>query len=185
MSDRIQLIAMRLRDLRDISGMTVEEVAEKSGVEPEVYSEYEAGTRDFAFSTLINIADTLGVDIADLLTGESPRLSGYELTRKGKGLEFHRREAYHYEHLAYNFRNKKCEPFIVTVDCDGDKLYGKETHSHEGQEFNYVLEGVLKIDFNGNEVFLCTGDSIYYDSSIPHAMYGVEKACRFLAVVLK
>ena len=129
MSDRIQLIAMRLRDLRDISGMSVEEVAEKSGVDAEVYREYEAGTRDFSFSHLFNIAETLGVDISDLLTGESPRLRGYELTRKGKGLEFHRREAYHYEHLAYNFRDKKSEPFIVTVACDGDNLYGKDTHS--------------------------------------------------------
>ena len=107
------------------------------------------------------------------------------MTRKGKGLEFHRREAYHYEHLAYNFRNKKSEPFIVTVACDGDSLYGKDTHSHEGQEFDYVLEGTLKIDLGGNEVFLFPGDSIYYDSSIPHAMYGVEKDCRFIAVVLK
>ena len=185
MSDRIQIIAMRLRDLRDISGMSIEEVAEKSGVDAQVYREYESGTRDFSFSHLFNIAETLGVDISDLLTGESPRLRGYELTRKGKGLEFQRREAYHYEHLAYNFRDKKSEPFIVTVACDGDNLYGKETHAHEGQEFDYVLEGTLKIDLGGNEVVLFPGDSIYYDSSIPHAMYGVEKDCRFIAVVLK
>ena len=88
MSDRIQIIAMRLRDLRDISGMSAEEVAEKSGVDAQVYREYESGTRDFSFSHLFNIAETLGVDISDLLTGESPRLRGYELTRKGKGLEF-------------------------------------------------------------------------------------------------
>lgn len=185
MSDRIQIIAMRLRDLRDICGLTIEEVAERSGVDADIYREYEEGVRDFSFSHLFNIAETLGVDISDLLTGESPRLRGYELTRKGKGLEFHRREAYHYEHLAYNFRDKKSEPFIVTVACDGDNLYGKETHAHEGQEFDYVLEGTLKIDLGGNEVFLFPGDSIYYDSSIPHAMYGVEKDCRFIAVVIK
>ena len=185
MSDKIQLIAMRMRDLREISGMSAEEVAEKSGVNADVYKEYESGSRDFSFSHLFNIAETLGVDISDLLTGESPRLRGYELTRKGKGLEFHRREAYHYEHLAYNFRDKKSEPFIVTVACDGDNLYGKDTHSHEGQEFDYVLEGTLKIDLGGNEVFLFPGDSIYYDSSIPHAMYAVETDCRFIAVVIK
>ena len=77
MSDRIQIIAMRLRDLRDISGMSIEEVAEKSGVDAQVYREYESGTRDFSFSHLFNIAETLGVDISDLLTGESPRLRGY------------------------------------------------------------------------------------------------------------
>ena len=130
MSDKIQLIAMRMRDLREISGMSAEEVAEKSGVNADVYKEYESGSRDFSFSHLFNIAETLGVDISDLLTGESPRLqAAMSLTRKGKGLEFHRREAYHYEHLAYNFRDKKSEPFIVTVACDGDNLYGKDTRT--------------------------------------------------------
>ena len=80
MSDKIQLIAMRMRDLREISGMSAEEVAEKSGVNVDVYKEYESGSRDFSFSHLFNIAETLGVDISDLLTGESPRLRGYELT---------------------------------------------------------------------------------------------------------
>ena len=80
MSDKIQLIALRMRDLREISGMSAEEVAEKSGVNADVYKEYESGTRDFSFSHLFNIAETLGVDISDLLTGESPRLRGYELT---------------------------------------------------------------------------------------------------------
>lgn len=185
MSDKIQLVALRMRDLRDISGMTAEEVAEKSGVDVDIYKAYESGTRDFSFSHLFNIAETLGVDISDLLTGESPRLRGYELTRKGKGLEFERRKAYHYEHLAYNFRDKKSEPFIVTVAGDGNNLYGKDKHSHEGQEFDYVLEGMLKLDLGGNELYLNAGDSVYYDSSIPHAMYGVNGDCRFIAVVLK
>ena len=112
------------------------------------------------------------------------RLRGYELTRKGKGLEFHRREAYHYEHLAYNFRDKKAEPFIVTVEYDPTGA-PKTAHDHEGQEFDYVLTGHMKIVLAGNEVYLGPGDSIYYDSSIPHAMYAVETDCRFIAVVIK
>ena len=61
----------------------------------------------------------------------------------------------------------------------------KQAHSHEGQEFDYVLEGYLKIVLGGNELLLGPGDSLYYDSSLPHAMYAVETDCRFIAVVIK
>ena len=184
MSDQIKAVAWRIRDLREIVGMEQAEVAEKSGVPYEEYVAYEEGEKDFSFSHLFNIASTLGVDISDLLTGESPKLMGYILTRNGKGLAFDRRKAYHYQHLAYNFRDKKAEPFIVVVEYDG-KTEGKQAHAHDGQEFDYVLEGHMKIELGGNEVYLGPGDSIYYDSSLPHAMYAIEADARFIAVVIK
>lgn len=182
--NQIQLIALRIADLRDISGMTAEEVAHKSGVPVEDYIAYETGEKDFSFSHLFNIAETLGVDISDLLTGESPKLRGYVLTRSGKGLAFDRRKQYHYQHLAYNFAQKLAEPFIVTVEQDQPGVT-KQAHSHEGQEFNYVLDGILKLNLGGNELVLQPGDSIYYNSSLPHAMYAPEGDCRFIAVVIK
>ena len=182
--DQIQMIALRIADLRDILGMTQEEVAEKSGVPLADYAAYETGTKDFSFSHLFNIAETLGVDISDLLTGESPKLRGYVLTRSGQGLAFDRRKQYHYQHLAYNFSRKLAEPFIVTVEQDAPGAV-KQAHSHEGQEFDYVLEGYLKIVLGGNELLLGPGDSVYYDSSLPHAMYALEGDCRFIAVVVK
>ena len=62
---------------------------------------------------------------------------------------------------------------IVTVEYDPTGA-PKTAHDHEGQEFDYVLTGHMKIVLAGNEVYLGPGDSIYYDSSIPHAMYAVE-----------
>lgn len=182
--NQIELIALRIRDLRDINGMTPEEVAAKSGISLEDYQAYETGEKDFSFSHLFNIAETLQVDISDLLTGESPKLKGYVLTRKGQGLTFDRRKQYHYQHLAYNFANKLAEPFVVTVEQDEPGTV-KQAHSHEGQEFDMVLEGYLKLNLGGNEMVLSPGDSIYYDSSLPHAMYAVDGDCRFIAVVIK
>ena len=184
MNENIKAVAIRICDLREIMGYTQQEVAERSGVPLEDYVAYEAGERDFSFSHLFNIASTLGVDISDLLTGESPKLKGYILTRAGKGLAFDRRKAYHYEHLAYNFRDKLAEPFMVTVRENAPGTQ-KQAHSHEGQEFDYVLEGTLKIVLGGNELYLQPGDSLYYDSSLPHVMYAVEGDCRFIAVVIK
>lgn len=181
---QIQLIAQRIRELRDISGLETAQVAEKTGIDLDEYEAYETGTRDFSFSHLFNIAEALGVDISDLLTGESPKLHGYILTRAGQGLAFNRRQQYQYRHLAYNFRDKLSEPFIVTVGQDEPGAV-KQAHSHEGQEFDYVLEGTLKIVLGGNELYLKAGDSVYYDSSLPHVMYAMEGDCRFIAVVVK
>ncbi len=182
--NQIQMIAMRIRDLREILGLSEEEVAQKSGVPMEDYLAYESGEKDFSFSHLFNIAETLGVDISDLLTGESPKLRGYVLTRNGKGLAFERRKQYHYQHLAYNFSHKLAEPFIVTVEHDQPGVV-KQAHSHEGQELDYVLEGYLRIILGGNELLLAPGDSVYFDSALPHVMYAPEGDCRFLAVVMK
>lgn len=184
MSENIQAIAERICDLREISGLTQQQVADASGVPLEDYVEYEKGGRDFSFSHLYNIAKALGVDISDLLTGESPKLRGYVVTRSGKGLAFDRRKAYHYQHLAYNFRDKKAEPFLVTVEYDG-QTSGKTAHAHEGQEFDYLLKGRMLIELGGNPVYLEAGDSVYYDSSLPHAMYALDADAVFIAVVIK
>jgi transcriptional regulator with XRE-family HTH domain len=183
-SEQLGLIALRIKDLRDIAGLTAQQVADKTGISLEEYEAYENGTRDFSFSHLFNIAEALGVDISDLLTGESPKLHGYVLTRDGQGLKFNRREQYVYHHLAYNFRDKLAEPFIVTVAQDSPGVE-KQAHSHEGQEFDYVLEGQLKIILGGSELYLKAGDSIYYNSALPHVMYALEGDCRFIAVVVK
>ena len=182
--NQIQMIAQRIADLRDIVGLTQEETARRSQVPLEDYILYEKGEKDFSFSHLFNIAETLGVDISDLLTGESPKLRGYILTRSGKGLAFDRRKQYHYQHLAYNFSNKLAEPFIVTVEKDSPDVV-KQAHSHEGHEFDYVLESYLRIILGGHELLLAPGDSVYYDSSLPHVMYAPEGDCRFIAVVVK
>ena len=89
-----------------------------------------------------------------------------------------------YHHLAYNFRDKLAEPFIVTVAEDAQGAE-KQAHSHEGQEFDYVLSGKLKIVLGGNELYLQAGDSLYYNSALPHVMYALEGDCRFIAVVVK
>ena len=181
---QIKLIAMRIHELRDIENISIEEISKKTGISIEEYLAYESGTCDFSFSHLFNIAEALGVDISDLLTGESPKLNGYVLTRHNKGLEFKRRDQYLYHHLAYNFKDKLAESFIVTVKKDEPDAV-KQLHSHEGQELNYVLKGTLKIVLGGKELYLQVGDSLYYDSTLPHAMYALEGDCQFIAVVVK
>ena len=184
MSDQMQLIGERMRAQREIMDLSLENMASQVDMSVEEYQMYEEGKKDFAFSFLYRVAEILGIDILDLLTGDSPKLNICSIVRQGKGLKIERRKAYKYLHLAYTMRHKKAEPFLVTVEYDENAQ--PPLNKHEGQEFDYIIEGAITIQLAGNEYTLEAGDSIYYDSSYPHAMKAVGgKAAKFLAVVMK
>jgi quercetin dioxygenase-like cupin family protein/DNA-binding XRE family transcriptional regulator len=184
MTDQLQEIGGRLGALRDIFDITVEKMAEKMKISVDEYSAYERGQRDFSFSFLQNAAQIFNVDVVDIISGESPKLTKCALVRNGEGLDIERRKAYDYKHLAFTFSNKKAEPFLVTVEPkQGEKPV---LHSHEGQEFDYMLSGKMEFYFDDITYVLNEGDSVYFDSSVPHAMKAVGgQAAKFLAVVIK
>lgn len=187
MEVRLQEIAQRIRILRDILEITEEDMAASCNMTVAEYLEKEAGSEDFSFSFLLQVAERLNVDMVELITGETPRLSSYSIVRKGKGLPIRRRKGFKYNHLAYLFKGKRCEPFVVVAP------YSEEEQSqpialsrHPGQEFDLVLKGSLKMVFEEKEELLQEGDSVYYDSSCGHGMIATGgEDCTFLAVVLK
>ena len=97
-------------------------------------------------------------------------------------MKVERRKEYDYQNLAYNFVNKKAEPFLVTVAPESEET-PISYNSHAGQEFNYILEGTVKIFINDHELILNEGDSIY--SGNKHAMRALNgKTAKFLAIIL-
>ena len=105
------------------------------------------------------------------------------MVKKGKGYSVKREHEYDYKHLAYTFRNKKAEPFLVTIAPDDD---APVLHGHEGQEFNYVISGKMKLFIGDISYELEEGDSVYFDSSIPHAEQVIgDEPVQFIAVVVK
>ena len=104
------------------------------------------------------------------------------MVKKGKGYSVKRDEEYDYKHLAYTFRNKKAEPFLVTITPD-DKA--PVMHGHDGQEFNYVLSGKMMLYIGDISYELSKGDSVYFDASVPHAEVAIDKEAQFIAVVIK
>lgn len=187
MEPNIAEIAERIKAMRELCEIPVEEMAEIVGKTPEEYVEYESGRLDFSFTFLHKCAERFGIDIVELLTGENPHLSGCTLVRKGKGLPIKRRIGFEYEHLAYNFKDKLSETFLVTAPyIQEDQDAPIRVSTHEGQEFDYILEGNLRFSHNGHVMDLGPGDSVYYDSGKPHGMYATSKeGCRFIAVVMK
>ncbi|MGI6536773.1 MAG: helix-turn-helix domain-containing protein [Caldicoprobacterales bacterium] len=184
MSNEIREIAKRMRALREIEDLSREDMAERLDITAEDYIKYEAGETDIPISVLFKIAEEFNVEFTALVTGQDPKLHRYTLVRNGKGLDVNRRKDYTYKSLAYNFINKKAEPFLVVVepkpnDCPIPR------NSHPGQEFNYVLEGTLKIVLNDKEIILNEGDSLYFDSSLVHGMQALNnKTAKFLAIIL-
>lgn len=183
MNEQIKDIGLRLRYLREDMEIPAEEMAKKLNVDPETYTAYESGDMDFSFSVIYNAAEILGVDVLDLISGSAPTLSMCCMVKKGKGYSVKRAHEYDYKHLAYTFRNKKAEPFLVTITPD-DKP--PVMHGHEGQEFNYVISGKMKLYIGDISYELSKGDSVYFDSSVPHAEVALgDKEAQFIAVVIK
>lgn len=183
MKEKIKEIGSRIFELRDLSDISIEEMAEYLKIDAATYKGYEEGTADIPASILFEIAQKFGVDMGLLLTGEETRMHIFTVTRKGKGAAVERRKQYKYENLAEKFIHKKAEPFIVTVEPKDAETPSK--NSHPGQEFNYVLEGSLKYYIHNNEIILNEGDSIFFDSSQEHAMEALNNAqAKFLAIIM-
>ncbi|HHW22320.1 MAG TPA: helix-turn-helix transcriptional regulator [Clostridiaceae bacterium] len=187
MEDKIIEIAERIRGLREDFGIPVAEMAQLVEVSEEEYLQYEEGKRDFSFTFLYKVANRLSLDISELITGSSPTLSVYTHVKKGKGLSIQRRKGFKYQSLAYLFRNRNAEPFLVEVPYDEDADKSEIVQrSHDGQEFDYILSGSLKVKIDDHEFIMEAGDSVYYDASHRHGMVATNgESCLFLAVVIK
>ncbi len=184
MNEQIQLIAARIRELREIAGISVESFANELNIERAVLLDYENGNTDIPVGFLYKVAHRFNLELSALIRGDQPKLHVYSVVRHGKGINVDRRKQYKYESLASNFIQKKAEPFIVTVEPDASNAQ-LESNTHPGQEFNYVLEGTLMIVVDGHEIILNEGDSIYFDSGYKHAMKALNnQEARFLAVIV-
>ena len=180
----INEIAARIADLRDICGFSTKDMADYLGITEEEYTDYENAKVDFPVSTLYALAAKFGVDLTEILTGVSPKLTNCSLVRKGRGIAVDRYKGYDFESIAYKFIGRKIEPMVVTVGPETE-INPPACVSHGGQEFNYVLEGTVKVTFGKREFILEEGDCFYFDPTVPHAQAAVGgKEAKFLTVIL-
>ena len=186
MDFKIREVAQRIRELREISGFTVEEMAQHTNLSVEEYMACEAGQRNLNIAFLYRCTLSFGVDMGDLLEGRSPKLKSYDLTRKGEGQRIE--EAHHMVgyNLAADFRNRIALPLYMELPYrEGAEYEDIQLTTHEGQECDIVISGHMKIQIGGRTEILYPGDTIYYDSSIPHGMIAVDgEDCTFYSFVL-
>jgi len=186
MTYKIKEIAGRIQELREITGLSVEEMAKRTDLSVEEYLQCEAGNRNLSIAFLYRCTLSFGVDMGDLLEGKSPKLRSYALTRRGEGQRIE--EAHHMVgyNLASGFRNRIALPLYMELSYrSGAEHEDIELVTHEGQECDIVIRGHMKIQIGEHSEILHPGDCIYYDSSTPHGMIAVDgEDCAFYAIVL-
>ena len=185
-ANQLMDIAARIREMREILGYSQQKMAEMTEVSAETYQLYESGTIDLPFTFLHKCAKAFGVEITVLLEGHSAKLTGYTVTRKGKGLTTASEDGITIQDMAPMFRSKLATPYYVTYEYS-EQLQDEPIHTvtHDGQEFNMVIKGAMRIRLGDHEEVLDEGDSIFYKSSTPHGMIAIEgKDCVFLSMVM-
>ncbi len=187
MEPNVQEVAHRIQALREDMGFSIEQMAEKTGRSVEEYTQQEHAEKDLSFTFLYKCAEAFGVDVVELLTGENPHLAGYTLVRSGDGLSIKRRAGFEYLHKAPHFKDKLCEPFLVTAPyLEEEQTKPIHLSYHEGQEFDYIISGHMRFAYEDHVEDLNPGDTLLYDSSRGHGMIAIQGTpCKFLAIVLK
>ena len=181
--DEMKEIGARMKLLRDMNGISMEEMASDLKVSVETYSAWEATGEDVPVSALYHVARKCDVEFTEILTGESESLRTYQVVRSGEGKEVDRYAGYHYEDLAWRFADKTIAPFLITIDPVEEPA---KLVSHTGQEFNYVIEGTVIVNWGDKEFTLNAGDSIYFNPSMPHGQRnGGDTVARFVSFIVE
>ncbi|MHC6202758.1 helix-turn-helix domain-containing protein [Breznakiellaceae bacterium SP9] len=180
MQDTLQQIPKRIKELREVLEISLMDIAHDIDISADTYAQYEAGTLDIPVSILYKIAARFGTDATVLLTGEDPRMDTASVCRAGKGVRIERFPGYEFSSLAYNFKDRTIEPLLVSLDP------AKEPAAmvmHSGQEFNYIIEGTVKVTVAGREYLLHQGDSIYFNARLPHGQSAVNVPSKFITII--
>ncbi|MBR2370579.1 MAG: AMP-binding protein [Clostridia bacterium] len=183
---KIQEMAARIRELREITRFTPEEMAQKTDVSVAEYLDCERGVSDLNFAFIYRCALAFGVNVTDIIEGVSPTLKSYTVTRNGCGQKIEQAHGMTYFNLAPSFQNRIAEPLYVRSTYSAEaQTKDIELTTHAGQECDIVIEGHLQVQVGSHKEILGPGDSIYYDSGTPHGMIAVNgKDCLFYAIVL-
>ncbi len=179
-------VALRIREMRQITGYTVEEMAQKTEISAELYLEYEAGGVDLPFSFVHKCAKAFGLELTELLEGHTAKLSAYTVTRQGQGMVTASEDGITIQDMAAMFRQKLATPYWVTYTYS-EELQDQPIHTttHDGQEFDLVIKGAMRIRVGDHEEVLREGDSIFYRSSTPHGMIAIDgQDCVFLSMIM-
>ncbi len=172
--------------MREAKGYTQEQLAKLTGVSLEDYKLLEEGETDFNFTFIYKCAKSCNVEVVDIIEGTSSTLTHYAITRKSEGMKIVKKHGFVYNNLAPKFKGKMAEPFLVKAPYIPEEQNAPiNLHSHNGQEFDVITKGSLKIQVGNHVEILNEGDSIFYNSIIPHGEIAIsEEGCEFYAVVL-
>jgi transcriptional regulator with XRE-family HTH domain len=182
-------VGEKIKRLREGAGLSIEQLAERAGLEPAELERIEREMISPALGVLTKVCDGLGVRLGRFFD-MGPR-KYYALVRSSdekvatrvaskSGADY----GYVYTSLGSEKRQRVMEPFLITINPPSDASEMEKPSTHHGEEFVYVLEGELEIQLQDEHFLLQPGDSIYYDASVPHrVLHRGQGPARVLAVI--
>jgi transcriptional regulator with XRE-family HTH domain len=179
-------VGQRIKELRQVRGLSLQDLAQKTGFSNAMLSQIENHVVSPSLGTLIKIARALEMKMGELIC--APGEKTFTIVRRGEGKVLSRFASktglsygYSYQSLCTEMKEWHMEPFLVTLE----PAAGPKTPSrHEGEEFIYVLEGRVRITLSDFTDILHPGDSIYYHSNLPHLVVCHESRPALILAVL-
>ncbi|MBE0503597.1 MAG: cupin domain-containing protein [Desulfuromonadales bacterium] len=166
-------IGFKIRRIRQERRMTLQALADATGLSKPLLSQIENEQVIPPLATLLRVAKAFRVPLQSFFQEEGSS-SRCVLTRAGESRKMQRRPVddehpilYTYHSLAYGKKNRSLEPFLVEFDLG--EWRDEMMVSHEGEEFVFLLEGEIDLHYADQIYAMSTGDSVYYDSTEPHA----------------
>jgi len=171
-------LGQKIKALRQRRGISLEEMARRTNLSQPLLSQIESEVVAPPVATLLKIARALNVNIGYFFQTEEGEEKKAVIVRKNERKRVFRRihedpakVGYYYESLAYPKVDRHMEPFQVEFEVK--KKEDLIFFNHQGEEFVFVLEGQLEFNYENEVYLLGPGDSLYFDSSLPHAFRAV------------
>ena len=187
--DHNKIVGEKIKSLRETKEISIAEMAERTGLAEEQINRIENNVDIPSLAPLIKIARALGVRLGTFLDDQDEM--GAVICRKQEETDstisfsnnaMDARTHMKYQALAKSKSDRHMEPFIVDIEATNDTDF--TLSSHEGEEFIYVMDGIVEVCHGKKNHIIKAGDTIYYDSIVPHHVHGYEgQAAKILAVV--
>lgn len=179
MLDMFKNLGARIRELRKEKKLTLVDISKKTGVAQATLSRIETGSMIGTVESHQKIADVIGVSLAELYASTDPRLSKTEhLKQEEERKVTHHTKNVHVELLTQESSKKKITPLLITLQPDAETSQEKSEHGVE--KFIFVLEGEVTARVNKEEFVLKTGETLYFEASLPHQLINGKKTSRLL-----
>lgn len=190
MSDNKTIVGSKIKGIRESKNLSIEEISERSGLSVDQILSIENDQNLPSLGPLIKIARALGVRLGTFMDDNDalgPVITRAKDRERDSSISFSNgaadaRKHMEYHPLAQQKAGRHMEPFVIEINPTDENNF--QLSAHEGEEFIYVMEGQLEIDYGKEKYQLSEGDSIFYDSIVKHHVHGLPgKSAKILAVV--
>ena len=184
------IIGSKIKGIRESKNLSIGEIAESTGLSADQIASIESDENLPSLGPLIKIARALGVRLGTFMDDNDslgPVITRAEDRERDNSISFSNgatdaRRHMEYHPLAQQKAGRHMEPFIIDINPTESLEY--KLSAHEGEEFIYVMEGEIEIEYGKDKYTLKQGDSIYYDSIVNHHLHGaLGKSAKILALV--